>query len=862
MFKKTPLASAIGSITVASFLAVTGAALPAYAEEADEEAMEEVVVTGSRIKRSTNTQSQEILTITAEDMQMSGDISIAEALRSSTLNSLGSFRESSGSSAQSNAIMNLRGMGAGRTLVLINGRRITGSPSLGGGGTVNLNMIPFSAVDRMEIIADGGSAVYGSDAVAGVVNIVMKKDYEGMKISYRYGDRSRDEGEEGSFSILSGVKSDRGSITFALEFDERKPIFDKDRDFTKARWGDYDGDGYIQGGQETIGVSSYGYRLVNPGYVVGSTFDPNDESTWYYHPGANCTETNGFAGVMRSGVDGGFYCGYAYALVSANRAGMQRINSYVSAEYEVTDTIDAHVDLLIARNESFGRYAPPAASGPPIPGDARNSIGATWGYFRWTDIGLRDNVVDDNLIDINMGLSGEFGDGNTWDFNYTSSDYTSSSVGNYYLSYAGFEYNVNYNITDFDTFVNNLKATTVNNDRQQLQKISLGAQFDMFDMPAGAATAYVGYEYYEVDYSALVDAQSEAGLIGGSAGNSAEGYRDVTAYYAEAIFPVTDWAEIDVAVRVDDYSDFGSATSPRIGATFSIPGVDGLTVKASWGQGFRAPDLSDLYGATAFSAEDAYDYYYCRINSIAVCNEQQFDTFIGSNPELDAETSESISLGVSYVFMDSWTATVNYMNLTLEDAIEYTSAQDQLNVDDASNGGNPNVVRNSSTGFVESIAAGYQNGTTEFEREAMDFAVQGSVDTSFGTWNMRYNATYFLNYEVETIYGTGELRDAVGSLGFPEWRTNVLVTWSMEEFSATMNYDYIGEHAGGSESYDGWDTINLSASYDVGKFGVVTVGANNVTDEDPLLDKLGDFTEEYLYDHTGRVVYFKYSYEM
>src|SRR5210317_1044158 len=105
------------------------------AQETDENAqpVEEVLVTGSRIKRTTNTQSQEIITINAEDMEIQGDISVADALRSSTLNSLGSFRESSGSSAQSSATIDLRGAGASRTLVLINGRRVAGSPSLGGG---------------------------------------------------------------------------------------------------------------------------------------------------------------------------------------------------------------------------------------------------------------------------------------------------------------------------------------------------------------------------------------------------------------------------------------------------------------------------------------------------------------------------------------------------------------------------------------------------------------------------------------------------------------------------------------------------------------------------------------------------------
>ena len=374
-------------------------------------------------------------------------------------------------------------------------------------------------------------------------------------------------------------------------------------------------------------------------------------------PGANCQDgVNGYAGVMNAdaafgATDIGYYCGYAFALVSANRASMERINTWVSSEYELTDSITLHADAILAQNESFGRYAPPAAPGPTIPGDPRNDVGATFGYFRWTDIGTRDNVVNDTLTDINVGAEGDLTDSISWDVNYTYSKYISSSVGQYYLNYGGLAYNIYYGITDFDTFVNNIKHTTLNDDRQKLEKISGGMQFDMFELSGGTVTAYVGAEYYTVDYAALVDAQSEAGLVGGSAGNSAVGARDITALFAEAIFPVTDWMEVDVAVRYDDYSDFGDAVSPRLGASRHIPGVDGLTLKTSYGEGFRAPDLSDMYGATSFSAEFATDNWGCQVSGTDPCPRIQFSTFIGSNPNLDAEKSETFSFGVDY---SSW----------------------------------------------------------------------------------------------------------------------------------------------------------------------------------------------------------------
>lgn len=865
--KTAPLSNAIRMAIGASVFA--GVAMPAFAQDAADEQnvqVEEVYVTGSRIQRSTNTESQEIISITAEDMKLSGDISVADALRSSTLNSIGSFRESSGSSAQSNATINLRGAGASRSLVLVNGRRVVGSPSLGGGGTVNLNMIPFSAVDRIEIIADGASAVYGSDAIVGVVNVILKKGYDGMQFNARYGDRSRDDGVEKSFSFLTGAEGDRGSVTFGLEYDSRDPIFDADRDFTKARYSDLDGDGFITGYAETAGVSFYGYTLLNPNYDSSLAFDPNNQDSWYVTPGNNCVDDGSFVGPMKSdlvfGPDTGFYCGYAYANVSANRASAERVNAWVSSTFELNDSVELFADMIIAQNESFGRYAPPAAPGAALASDPRNPYGqAVNGYFRWVDIGTRDNVVNDTMTDVNIGIRGDINDSLSYESYYTYSDYRSASIGTYYLSYGGFEYNINYNITDYDQYVANLKSTTLNDDRMNLQKVFYGMQWDMFEMDGGMASSYFAAEGFNVKYAALVDGQSEAGLVGGSAGNSAAGSRSVVAFSAETVLPVTDWVTVDAAVRYDDYNDFGSAVSPRLGATFNF--FDDLTIKASMGQGFRAPDLSDLYGVTSFSAEGATDNYGCQLTGQSPCPSRQFDTYIGSNPNLDAESSQTFSLGASYNFFDTWNVGVNYFTLDIEDAIDYVSAQDMLDSDFYSGGNESNVVRGPNGNVVE-IYAGYQNASLEVNREAVDFSLNGMIETGFGMFDVAANSTMYINYDAEDGFGTGDIYNAAGTLGFPEWRSNLFLRWTMGDFSASWNTDYIGESESraSGEKFDAWMLHNATVSYDLAEFGAITLGANNILDEDPLLNSFGEQVDEYQYDNTGRVIYVGYSIEL
>ncbi|MDA1352833.1 MAG: TonB-dependent receptor [Proteobacteria bacterium] len=864
--KLTPLTKAIRASIAASLL--LSAAMPLMAQDTNEEIeVEEITVTGSRIKRATAPLSQTVISITAQDMKLSGDVSVADALRSSTLNSLGSFRESSGSSAQSNATFNLRGAGASRTAVLINGRRTVGSPSLGGGGSVNLNLIPMSFVDRIEIVADGASAVYGSDAVTGVVNVILKSGYDGAQFSARYGDRSKDEGTEHGFSFLTGAQGDKGSVTFGIEMDTRDPVFDKDRDFTAARYSDLDGDGFITGYQETEGVSFYGYSLLN--YDATGDFSNTDSSTWFVNPGNNCVDDGSFVGAMKSdavfGPDTGFYCGYAFANVSANRASMDRINAYVAADYQVSDDIEIYVDAVMSNNESFGRYAPPAARGTALASDPKNPFGVpTPGYFRWVDIGTRDNVVNDTLVDVNLGMTADINDDLSFEAYYTYSDYRSASIGSYYLSYGGFAENVAEDITDYDQYVANLKSTTLNDDRQNLQKVFAGIQYNMFEMAGGQAIMAAGIESFDINYAALVDAQSEAGLVGGSAGNSARGSRSVDAVTLEAILPVADYLEVDLAVRYDDYSDFGSEVSPRVGLTFTM--IDNLVLKASYGQGFRAPDLSDLYGATSFSAESATDYYGCSLVGTPEnqCTARQFDTFIGSNSELGAETSETFSFGASYTYDDNWIAKIQFVTLELQNAVEYVSAQDMLNVDSNTGGNNPAVVRGVN-GNVISIAAGYQNAVSDVSRESVDLSLTGDIATDeYGTFSFRGDATKYLKYETEAQFGTGILGDAVDTLGFPEWRSSARVSWAMGNWAAAFSADYIGESESGSGEvkWDSYKTYNLNASYDLSDWGSVTVGANNLTNEDPLLNAFGSQADEYQYSIIGRVIYMQYTVEM
>jgi len=168
MFNKENYLFAVLVLTFGLF----NADIVAQDEAADD--VEEVVITGSRIKRDSLNSAAQVTTITSEDIAASSGMITADVIQQSIYNSFGSFTPTAGSGAMSNATIDMRGLGSSRTLVLMDGRRMPGSPHLGGSGAANINMLPTIAVDRIEILADGASSVYGSDAIAGVINVITK----------------------------------------------------------------------------------------------------------------------------------------------------------------------------------------------------------------------------------------------------------------------------------------------------------------------------------------------------------------------------------------------------------------------------------------------------------------------------------------------------------------------------------------------------------------------------------------------------------------------------------------------------------------------------------------------------------------
>ncbi|WP_445777870.1 TonB-dependent receptor domain-containing protein [Shewanella sp.] len=856
---KNVLAKSVRLALISGAAATAFAAPAVFAADEDGAKVERIEVTGSRIKRSDLEGAYPITTITTEDMKMEGNFTVADALRNSNLNSFGSFSERSGSSAQSQATIDLRGAGSSRTLVLIDGKRFPGSPTLGG-ASANLNAIPMAAVERIDILTDGASSTYGSDAIAGVVNIIMKKNYQGLEFNVGGGSRDQDGGlTSKEFSVVAGYQMDKGNITFAFDHQDRKGISDADRPYTAASMTDFNGDGIIQAYDETAGWSIYGATIAAPDFSSATASPLCDDLEAEY--GSNVFQT---VAADNDWSPGSTYCMYAFANVSYNKASVDRNTVYVDANYEVAEDIEWFGRVMVTQNSSFGRYAPPAATWNNMSADnPNNPYGEeTTGYFRWVGIGTRDGNVDDYNQDYLTGLRGTISALNDaeWEVYYHHNIADNKSIGEYYLSYSGLAYNQANDIDlGSEAGINNMKATTLTQGRATFDQYSAGLGFDAFDLPGGAIAHYLGMEYFDQQFSEVYDAQSEAGLIGGSAGNSSGGDRQVWAMFYEAVLPLTDDVELNLAARYDDYSDFGDNLAPK--ASVRWQALENVVVRASYSEAFRAPSLDQLYAATTFSADTGTDYPFCTATGVsdADCSSKQYDTYIRANSDLGPETSEYINLGVAWDIVDDIGVKVDYFNLNIDDVISrrtITNVMRGIAAGTLDTTETFYVTRAATTdgtlGRALEVGTGYGNGD-KLEITGIDVSLNAKFETAIGDIGFNWNNSFVLDY-IQEVEGGSAATDIAGWNGSPDYKSNFTTNYAMGDHSFSWNINYTSSTYEDDDTghLDSWLIHNLSYVYDAGNYGSILLGINNLTDEDPVLSSVGTYDNADLYNNYGR----------
>jgi len=860
--KKLPSAIQFALFVSAASLATGNAfAQESGSTESEAKTLDRIEVTGSRIKRADLEGAVPVTVIDRAAIDASGRVSVADVLRESTFSSFGNFRPQSGSSAQAVADVDLRGIGSDRTLVLIDGRRAPYAPSTG--QNADLNTIPLAAVERIEILSDGASALYGSDAIGGVVNIILRKDFEGAEFRYGMGQPKVTGGETEEASVVFGTASDRGSLLLGAAYNSRDMVFTRDQIGGGSPGASFYGNNfYFEDG--TLGGALPGYACNDPGF---------------YQLGSNCV--------------------YDFNLVAANEASVKNKSLFARGQWQINDDWTIYTAASYSNSDSFGRYAPTPGAlfvaegtpNDPVPGDGQGA----YIYHRYAAAGNRDNFVDNTAIDFTLGFQWQATDRLLVDFGIRRSDAKFKEIGRGYIvtplaeaAAADGSYNLFDPFNNPEEVLKGFTATIGRDGKFNIDEVFANATLDLFEMGGGTSAIAFGAEYREEDYADIYDSLSEAGVVAGSAGNSAAGTREIYAAYAEWLFPILSSFDVTVAARYDNYSDYGSDVSPKVSLRWQP--LDNLTFRASAGEGFRAPPLPNLYGKRSFSAEEVQDFRTCTNvgYTAAQCGgdangdniadgpeatavQYQIDSYSSGNLDLESEKSRQYSIGVAWDAASWLNVTLDYYKIEIDDRIRLIEYQELVDFDNRGLAlpAGTSVLRRPN-GAVREINTAYAN-EGDLETSGLDFNLRTRFDTdSFGKFDNWLQIAYTLDY---TVTDGIVKKDRLGWVTQPDTRASLRNSWSYGDFSVNWNVNYIGDQqnpdaipeygflAGGRNTRVGSYTTNdVAVTYNAPWNGSITLGANNVGNRYPELvgydNRPWNF---YLYDAYGRTVYFRYT---
>ena len=861
-FEKKALSRAIGAIVAASVVGFTGSTF-AESEDtsAEDETIEQVIVTGSRIKRAVQDNAAPITIITADELDISGYTSVADVLRNTTYNTVGSFRERSGTSFGQIALIDLRGLGPDRTAVLINGRRVPGNPFTGS-SSVDLNTIPFSAIESIEILRDSASAVYGADALGGVVNIKMRDDYSGAELEIGAEMPSAEGAEVEKINFLFGSSSDRGKIIVAADYFKKEAIFDVDRDYSATQ---VNGTGF----GDTVGIS-----------VGGNTgFTPNFSDAWAV---GDC-DTSLYAGVFTD----------PFGIPGDGCGSYDRYSTFVDASYQINDSLQAYTEVRYARVNSFGRYAPAVgffsvdeeariANGlEPVP----EANGERWSAFhRFVGHGPRDDNTTRDEFDFVVGVEGSvFDDNALLDAYVRHYYYSASELGDTYIVQSILEDLVAtgaYDVVNPASPANAAgvlasSATLTRDLDTTFNQVGVNFSGSAFDLGYGAVGWAVGAEWAEEEYNDNYDKQREAGNIIGSAGNSAAGDRDRKALFAEVLVPVYEGLEGGFAARYDDYSDFGDSTTLAANLRYQPEFADWLVLRASYNEGFKAPNLTDLYSKQSQSFNNVRDLPQCESQGVSAadCPSYQVENYTGGNPELEAEEADAYNVGfvINPPQVEGLSLSFDYFEINSEGrAAQLSLAQLVRFAADGQLPAGTAVIRGAATDTGIGRLVRIDNVITNaafLDVKGYDLEVKYENDFDFGTFSSKLNWSRNDEYLYQGSIDTAP-SDFSGIEGYPEDRINVTLNLQRDDWQFNYSSVYIGDHGDGVSndfsSYMSHDfTVEYQSPYDI----TVLAGVLNFTDEDPVIDPLGgwnatDSITKYLYDLAGRrtVVQVKYEF--
>jgi outer membrane receptor protein involved in Fe transport len=561
------------------------AALPLGSAVAADEP-QEVIITGSRISRASDFESPSpVVTVGHEAIEKSGYNNLQQLMERIPINGNGAFStrgNNQDSTANGAASISLRGLGADATLVLVNGRRVAVSPFAESVTTnfVDINSIPVAAIDRVEVLKDGSSAVYGSDAVAGVINIVLRKDFTGFETSVGYGSVTDGPYDERTASAIWGTGDEDSNVTVIFDYFKNTTLFNTDRG------GAGSSNQTARGGQDFRSSRGYPGRFTVDGVTRRDPACPSDSIA-----GETCLYDFGVWNLL---------------IPEAERTGLMLL-----AHQDVGGGIEFFTEIAAQHNTSVAQGAPTPldetanmtvpANHPNNPFPGATTIGI--GRYRTVDAGPRQwDIETDNLRGV-LGLRGSLGQWK-WEVAAQRARSESDQTGDRSQGWVRTDFLQNeinagrYNpfggVQNPQSVIDAITTSLVRRGRSQLKMYDAQISGDLFQMPAGPVRMAAGAEYREESVRDTPDDQFQRGLIFGTEAIAAAASRDNKAAFVELSVPLLKGLELSLAGRYDASSDSGTSTTPPVALRWSP--IESLALRASWGTGFRAPSLAQMAG--------------------------------------------------------------------------------------------------------------------------------------------------------------------------------------------------------------------------------------------------------------------------
>ena len=659
--KTTKLRDAISFALVVGATAVTGTAFaqdaaPAEAAPAQQATtLDRIEVTGSRIRQVDAETSQPILVIGRDDIEQSGRTSVADLLQNIAVNGA-PINTQVNNGGDGSAGVDLRNLGSARTLVLVNGRRwVTGLD-----GTVDLNTIPSAMIERIEVLKDGASSIYGSDAIAGVVNLITRQNFEGAEAHAYIGQFAQGDGERQTADFTLGANSERGNLVIGISHTEEEAVSAGDREISRdpvfgrgsAAYSSFDDNGQIWdltidgvptddiGLWESLAASedpAQADRIGLNQLVVNEGADGRDLAN--YHP------------FNRAGGDG-----YNFAKDNYLRTPQERTSLYVQGRFDLTDNISFQTDALYNERRSTQQLAGfPIGEGSYLSGGQGLSelsyYNPTKGTAEQRELNFSRRLVEQPRVyqqDVKTwhfygGFEGFFdiGDrGFNWDMGYAfnRNDQNDMQVGDLNLQalnnatgpsfmapdgtlYCGTtldnpatedvnESDVIEGCTPFNPLSSpgEIQGDMLNyvlfNAKDKFQNTSksytANISGDLFELPGGMAGFAAGFEHRKEAGYDIPDAFVSAGLTSGNARQATSGSYDLNDFYLEALLPVLSdvpGAQLLEFSLASRYSDYSNfGETTNSKFGFKWKPIDSLLVRGNYAQGFRAPTISNLFG--------------------------------------------------------------------------------------------------------------------------------------------------------------------------------------------------------------------------------------------------------------------------